>query len=137
MIAVIKRLIIYNFISTVLGTLIYLVHNYILSVNNVDLAYSLELVYIFFQAFFLGMSIFIELVNKINNLNIGYFFMATIVVKIFVFGLLFKDVLFSESVVSTISRLSLVIPMLLYVTFEAFYSIKIVNPIGKSDRVDL
>lgn len=135
--AVIKRLIITNCIAAVLGAIIYLIHGYLLSQNNLELSYSLERVYLFFQGFFLSVTIFIELVNKVNHLNVGYFFMATFVIKMIVFGVAFHDVLISESVISTASRYSLILPMLIYVAFEAYYSIKIVDPTVESGSSDL
>lgn len=135
--AVIKRLIVTNGIAMVLGAIIFLIHSYLLGVYNAELTFSLERVYLFFQGFFVSFTIFMELVNKVNNLNIGYFFMATIVIKMIVFGVAFQDILNSEPVLSNASRYSLILPMLIYVAFEAYYSIKIVDPAVESSGSDL
>ena len=54
-----------------------------------------------------------------------------------VFGVAYKDMLFSDIEMSTSARLSLILPLFLYIIFEAYYTIKFVIPSRESYDSDL
>ncbi|MEQ8925993.1 MAG: DUF6168 family protein [Fulvivirga sp.] len=133
----IKRLLFYNFIAALAGLLIIVVHTKILDLLEIKLPYSLQEAYIFFQLFFTLFSVFIEIVNRISNTNVGYFFLFTFLIKILVFGLKYEAILFSKEIPELSGRISLLIPMLLYIVFEAYYAVKLIVLSDNQEQPDL
>ncbi|QSE98347.1 DUF6168 family protein [Fulvivirga lutea] len=133
----IKRLLSFNIISAILGILVFVIHGYVLSNLDTVLSYSLAGAYVFFQLYFTLFSVVIEIVNRISSSNVGYFYLFTFLIKLLVFGLKYQDILLAPEAPALSGRISLLIPMLIYVAFEAFYAIKLVLPIDKQQPSDL
>ena len=54
-----------------------------------------------------------------------------------VFGVAYRGVLFSDIEMSTSARLSLILPLFIYIIFEAYYTIKFVISSRESHDSDL
>ena len=133
----IKRLIISNLIALTIGAIVFFAHSYSLKSMQIELNYSLFDVYVFFQLFFLVISSSVEIVNLLSRDNVGYYYLSTFVIKIMVFGVAYRGVLFSDIEMSTSARLSLILPLFIYIIFEAYYTIKFVISSRESHDSDL
>lgn len=114
-----------------IGALMFLVHQALLTYIKIELTYSLINAYLFFQIFFTLVCVLIELVARKDNSNAGLFYIFTFVIKLLAFGVIYEDVLFSKDVPALSLRMSLLLPMILYIVAEAYYTIKIINPRSK------
>lgn len=120
----IKSIFTYLLVFLAVGFLVYFVHNSQVQ----DLNFSLSKVYMFFTissfvicALFQLGSIF----KKVKE-QLGFIYLAAVVVKLVVFGIVFYDSVFVEPLTMK-SRISLLIPLFSLLFFEVFFISKILN----------
>jgi hypothetical protein len=123
----IKRLIIFTLAIVVLATSMLLVQKWYISSQGESLTYSLNAIYYFHFAAYLIIVLAVELLSKKMPTQVGFFYLASVFIKIGFFVLLFKDVIFSESPMSFLGRISIIIPFFMFLVFEAIYSGKLMN----------
>jgi hypothetical protein len=72
----------------------------------------------------------VELLSaKLPN-QVGYIYLSSVFVKIGIFVLVFKSIIFSIEVLPMSERISIVIPMFIFLIIEAIYSGRIMNAIN-------
>ena len=125
----IKQLLIYTLVFFGLYTTCLPLHEYLLEENGFILPFSLQKVY----AFQMGFSVLIcvnflwlSTVDKIFP-QLGFIYLIGLFLKIVLFCIIFYNSIFNAEELSKISRISLLIPTLLFLLTEAFFVAKILN----------
>ncbi|MBL6449927.1 hypothetical protein JMN32_26680 [Fulvivirga sp. 29W222] len=92
-----------------------------------EMAFSLLGMYIFhFSAYFI-ICLSVELLYTRLPSQVGYAYLASVFIKIGVFVLVFKSAIFGAEDLSMAERLSIVVPMFLFLIFEATYCGRLMN----------
>ena len=122
-----KRFILFALLSIALAISALFVQKWYITNQNEVLTYSLDSVYIFHFISFVFIIGSVELLSKKLPDQVGYFYLASIFVKIGLFVLLFKDTIFSDSPMNFLERISIIIPFFMFLVFEAIYSGRLMN----------
>lgn len=117
---------------SVLFLIIHFSQNYILSQidnsvrfnlwdTNMFLAVASLLICVHFQVF--------SLVKTLES-QLGFIYLPTLFIKGILFYLAFKDSVFSLEILNTTERLSILIPLLLFLGLEVYFIVKIISKMG-------
>ncbi|GAA0872787.1 hypothetical protein GCM10009117_19340 [Gangjinia marincola] len=93
------------------------------------LRFSLQSIYLYFGLFaFLVIAIadFFSSYQRIKP-QLGFIYLATVVVKVLIFSVAYRNAIFSIEKLALIERLSLLIPALFFLFFEVIFMAKILN----------
>lgn len=121
----IKRIITYVSFIALLFVVVFSTHQNFIRIEN--LRYSLFFVYLFHSISTLIIYILIEVISmKLPN-QAGYAYLASIFLKIGFFVLLFNATVFSDAVLEKEERISLVIPLFLFLIAEAIAVSRLLN----------
>lgn len=125
----IKQLLLYGFVFFVLYKTAFTFHENYLVKQGVILPFSLKKVYLFHMVFSLLICVNFKLFSIVNKIfeQLGYLYLVSLVLKIILFVVVFYNVLFSEVDFTFSSRISLFIPMLVFLLTEAFFVARILN----------
>lgn len=104
-------------------------HNYVIENQGISLGFSLQNMYAFHAFFSLQLCIVFSLLSNNEKLRpqLGFIYLGSFVLKIIVFCALFYNVLFFGEKLTRPQRISLIIPMLLFLILEVYFIIKILN----------
>jgi len=105
----------------------YSLNNYIIQSNRIPLSYSLISVYLFHSIAALIVYILIEIVAENVPDQAGYGYLAGIAIKLGLFVLIFQTDVFANENLTKPERLSLVVPLFLFLTTEAFAIFRVLN----------
>ena len=122
-----KRLFGNAVLISIVTVILYYVHSYLLSDQGYLLAFSLMSVYIFHAVAYMIICLLVEVVATRLPTQAGYAYLTTVFVKIGVFVLVFKDSILSRQDLPMADRLSLVVPMFIYLILEALYCGRLLN----------
>ena len=123
----IKRILQFIAAIVVLFAISYVPHNYIVSSKDIPMSFSLFNVYLFHViAAILVYSIVEFIADKMPN-QAGYAYLASIFLKIGFFVLLFQASVFANEALTKPERISLVIPLFLFLIAEAIAVSKLLN----------
>ena len=114
----------------ILGFASYFLHVGILKLLNVELPYNLLNFYLFAGISSLIICLtFITLPQLLPELQdkLGFMFLFSVFGKLLLMALVFKNLLFSDILYSRMERLSMLIPIFLFLFYEALVIIKILN----------
>ncbi|WGH74734.1 DUF6168 family protein [Tenacibaculum tangerinum] len=123
----IKR--IFLFIATALALFVvsFFLHDYLLTAKNIHTSFSLIQVYTFHVTSAILVYSIVELVaQKLPN-QAGYAYLASIFLKIGFFVLIFQATVFANIELTKAERISLVIPLFLFLITEAIGVSKLLN----------
>lgn len=125
----IKTIFLYSFIFFTLFFISFSLHNYFLEENQVLLPFSLKKVYLFHLGFSMLICINFKLLSSVNKIadQLGYIYLGTLLLKIVLFSIIFYQSIFTEEELSKISRISMLIPALIFLLIEAIFVAKILN----------
>lgn len=118
--------------AVVFFTLFFVSHflhqNYI-EKHNIILPFSLKKTYLFHLVFSLLICTNFLLFSSVDKIfeQLGFIYLATILLKLVLFCIIFYNPLFTEENLSFASRLSLFIPMIIFLLTEAFFIAKILK----------
>ncbi len=125
----IKRVISYFLVFIIVAIATYFSHDYFLDNPKVVLRFSLLEIYIFhfFASFIISLGL-ILLSNTERWVNqIGFIYIFTFLTKLLFFVAIFKDSIFSIKSLTKIESLSLLIPVFIFLFFEAYIISRILN----------
>ena len=114
----------------ILGFASYFLHLGVLKLLNVELPYNLLNFYLFAGISSLIICLtFITLPQLLPELQdkLGFMFLFSVFGKLLLMALVFKNLLFSDILYSRMERLSMLIPIFLFLFYEALVIIKILN----------
>lgn len=114
-----KQLLVSLLINTVLFVVSYFSHYTILKVLEIELFYSLMSIYLYFFLGNLTASFIYFAVYKISPDSIGYLFLTLVMVKLGLFMLIFNQSLFAEIALNMTEKVSLLIPLFLFLVVES------------------
>ena len=125
----IKTIFLYSFIFFTLYFVSFSLHNHFLEENQVLLHFSLKKVYLFHLGFSMLICINFKLLSSVNKIvdQLGFIYLGTLLLKIVLFSIIFYQSIFTEEELSKISRISLLIPALIFLLTEAIFVSKILN----------
>ncbi len=124
-----KHLAQYGIAFTVLFFLGTHIHLYILDELKSTLSFALEKIYLFHFTFSLSIcSLFLVLASfeKFHD-QLGLIYLITPFAKALIFIVAFSNSIFNEILFSKVERLSLLAPVLLFLSFEVFFISKILK----------
>jgi len=125
----IKTIFLYSFIFFTLFFVSFSLHNHFLEENQVLLPFSLKKVYLFHLGFSMLICINFKLLSSVNKIadQLGFIYLGTFLLKLVLFSIIFYQSIFTEEELSKISRISLLIPALIFLLTEAIFVAKILN----------
>ncbi len=123
----IKRLIFFTIAIVVLATSVLFIQKWYISSQEEILSYSLTAIYIFHFIAYLIIVVAVELLSKKLPNQVGFFYLASVFIKIGFFVLIFKDAIFAENPMNFLERISIIIPFFMFLIYEAIYSGKLMN----------
>ncbi|NVJ89037.1 MAG: hypothetical protein HWD82_06315 [Flavobacteriaceae bacterium] len=105
------------------------IHEYYLSEKDLILPFSINKVYQFHFGFSLLVCVNLKLLSNVNKFlsQLGFIYLGTLLVKILLFAIVFYQSVFAVESLSQTSRLSLLIPALIFLLTEAVFVVKILN----------
>lgn len=117
---------------TAFGLLFFLgdfAHNYYIETQGINLGFSVRHMYAFHAFFSLQLCIVFALLSNNEKLRpqLGFIYLGSFVVKILVFCLVFYNPIFTLEKLVRTQRISLIIPMLVFLILEVYFMIKILN----------
>ncbi|WP_422089740.1 DUF6168 family protein [Tenacibaculum ovolyticum] len=123
----IKRILYFITAVVLLFAVSYTSHSYFLSARNVALPFSLFFVYLFHVIATGIVYVILELIaSKLPN-EAGYGYLALMLLKIGFFVLIFQDSVFAGAELAKSQRVSLVIPLFIFLITEAIAVSKLLN----------
>ena len=122
----IKRIIYFIVAIIVLFILSYPLHNYVVTSQEISLSYSLLSIYIFHIISAIIIYCIVEAIANYLPSQAGYGYLASVFLKLGFFVLIFKNPVFTENL-SKPERISLVIPLFLFLISEALGAGKLLN----------
>jgi len=86
-------------------------------------------VYLFHLGFSMLICINFKLLSSVNKIadQLGFIYLGTLLLKLVLFSIIFYQSIFTEEELSKISRISLLIPALIFLLTEAIFVAKILN----------
>lgn len=125
-----KRLLLYIGIAIAIFLAAYYQHSYVLWIQEINTPFSLLNVYLFQAIASLLLIVFFEglasLTTRFKD-QLGFLYLGSIVVKMLFFCIIFRRVLFSTVVLTKADSLSLLIPIFIFLFYEVYFMIKILN----------
>jgi len=116
----------------VFGTVLFLgeyTHSYYIESKEITLGFSLKSMYAFHAFFSLQLCIIFTLLatNQKISPQLGFIYLASFILKIIIFCAIFYNPIFMVEKLSKTQRVSLVIPMALFLILEVYFIIKILH----------
>lgn len=107
-------------------------HEFILEKIQLQTAFSLKKVYLFHLGFSLLICINFTIFSTVDKIfqQLGFIYLVAIFLKIVVFSIIFYNPIFSKENLDFASKISLFIPMIIFLLTEAFFVAKILNKKG-------
>lgn len=126
----VKKILLYTVIAIVLFLIAYNVHFYFTTNLNIHHPFRVWDVYLFQAVASLLLVIAFELLASLTTKykdQLGFIYLASIALKVMLFCILFREVLFSSVILSKSDSLSLLIPIFIFLFYEVFFIAKILN----------
>ena len=97
--------------------------------QEISLSFSLKKVYLFHTVFSLLICVNFKLLSTVNKIydQLGFIYLGTILLKLILFCLIFYKSIFTEEELTSTARISLFIPMIIFLSTEAVFVTKILN----------
>ncbi|KGL62563.1 DUF6168 family protein [Polaribacter sp. Hel1_85] len=125
----VKSILVYSFVFFSLFLLCFSLHNFFLENQQIILPYSLKKVYLFHLGFSLVICINFLVFSTVDKIfeQLGFIYLGTILLKLLLFSLIFYKSIFTEEGLPFVARLSLFIPMIVFLLTEAIFVAKILK----------
>ena len=125
----IKNIFLFVLVFFSLFTVSFFLHQYYLENNNMLLPFSLKKIYLFHFSFSLLICTNFLLLSTVDKIfeQLGFIYLATIAFKLILFCIIFYNPIFTEENLSFTSRLSLFVPMIIFLLTEAIFVAKILK----------
>ena len=107
----------------------FFLHEFTLEKLEIEIAFSLKKVYLFHLGFSLLICVNFTIFSTVDKIfqQLGFIYLATIFLKIVVFNVIFYNPIFSKEDLDFASRISFFIPMIVFLSTEAVFVVKILN----------
>jgi len=123
----IKSLMLYTASFAVLFLIIHFSQEFVLNESNNTVRFNLWDTNVFLAVASLLICVHLKLFSTIKNLQpqLGFIYLPTLFIKGGLFFLAFKSSIFSLETLTMVERLSLLVPLLLFLGLEVFFVVKI------------
>lgn len=123
----IKKLIIYLLTFTALYFIGFYFHENYIENKAILLPFSLQKVYLFYSSFSLMVCANLLLLSSVNKIadQLGFIYLGTILLKLLLFSIIFYKSIITNEILEFSARISLIIPLLIFLLTEAFFVIQI------------
>ena len=117
----------YIFVFGLLFLIGYHVHEYLLKEQAGLMSFSLKEVYIFHAIFSFLICTILFLISKRDKQKdqLGFLYLGTFVFKLVVFAVIFAELFFGDLQLSRTDKVSLLIPVFVFLVPEAYFIVKI------------
>ena len=104
-------------------------HEYLLDEREIILPFSLKKAYLFHLGFSLIICTNFQAISKVEKIfdQLGYIYLGTILLKLITFIAIFYKSIVTEEILPFITRISLLIPMIIFLLLEAIVVAKILK----------
>ncbi|RMB57983.1 hypothetical protein EAX61_10170 [Dokdonia sinensis] len=126
----VKKLLLYIGIAIALFLATYNLHKFTINALHIVHPFNLYNVYAFQAIASLILVVSVELLASLTNQykdQLGFLYLGSMAVKIMMFCVIFRGILFSSVVLSKADSLSLLIPIFIFIFFEVLVIVKILN----------
>lgn len=123
----------YIFVFAALYLVGFYTHEFSISSNGGELRFSLEKIYLF-HAFFSGLiCVNIRIAATVDKLfpQLGFLYVATLIVKLILFAVFFYSTVFNSGQLTVTEKISLLIPLFIFLLTEALFVVKILKNTDK------
>ena len=123
----IKSIFLYAFVFFSIFFLSLFLHQNYIEKQAIILPFSLKKVYLFHLSFSLLICTNFLLFSAVNKIfeQLGFIYLATILIKLILFCIIFYNPIFTKDNLSFSSRVSLIIPVIIFLLTEAIFVAKI------------
>lgn len=124
-----KDLFRYILVFTTLFLIGFYTHSFLLNNAAHKLAFSLEKIYLFHAFFSAIICINLRLAATVDKISsqIGFIYLWTLIIKLILFLVFFYNPLFTKDSFSFVEKISLLIPLFLFLLTEVIFVAKILN----------
>ncbi len=125
----VRSILVYSVIFFTLFLVCFPLHNYILDTKDIILPFSLKKVYLFHLAFSTVICVNFLIFSTKEKIfeQLGFIYLGTILLKLTLFSIIFYKPIFGEEGLPLNARISLFIPMIIFLLAEAFLVAKILK----------
>ncbi len=125
----IKSVLIYLLVFSFLFFVSYTIHENYLENKEIILPFLLKKVYHFHLGFSLLICINFKIFSSVDKIfeQLGFIYLGTLFLKITIFCIIFYQPIFGEEILSQTARISLLIPLLIFLLTEVIFVAKILN----------
>jgi hypothetical protein len=104
-------------------------HEYLLDEREIILPFSLKKAYLFHLGFSLIICTNFQAISKVEKIfdQLGFIYLGTILLKLITFIAIFYKSIVTEEILPFITRISLLIPMIIFLLLEAIVVAKILK----------
>ena len=125
----IKNVLLYAIVFFLLFFVSFFFHEKYIENQSVILPFSLKKVYLFHFGFSLLVCVNLRILSTVNKFfeQLGFVYLGSIFLKVILFCVIFYKSIFTEENLSTLARISLFIPLIIFLLTEVVYVAKILN----------
>lgn len=125
----IKSILIYSIVFFALFFISFSLHENYVEKQALTLPFSLRKVYLFHLGFSLLICVNFQLFSTVDKIfsQLGFIYLGALFLKIVLFCIVFYQPLFKEENLTQFARISLLIPMIIFLLTEAIFIAKILN----------
>jgi hypothetical protein len=104
-------------------------HQLLLEKQAIILPFSLEKIYLFHASFSLIICANLRVICTVDKLlpQVGFIYLTTLLIKLILFGIFFYNPIFTIEKLSLSEKISLLIPVFIFLLTEAVFAVKILN----------
>jgi hypothetical protein len=123
----IKKLIVYLLTFITLYFIGFYFHENYIENKVILLPFSLQKIYLFHSGFSLMVCVNLLLLSSVNKIadQLGFIYLGTILLKLLLFSIIFYKSIITNEILEFSARISLIIPLLIFLLTEAFFVIQI------------
>lgn len=125
----IKSILLYLITFSSLFLMSFFLHEYYLNQKELILPFSLKKVYLFHAGFSLLICVNLRLLSTVDKIfyQLGFIYLGCLFLKIIFFCVVFYKSLFNDEILTEIAKISLILPMFIFLLTEAIFIARILN----------
>ena len=125
----IKQILIFSTVFFFLFLISFSLHQFFIENQEILLPFSLKKTYLFHLTFSVLICTNFLLFSTVDKIfeQLGFIYLGTILLKLVLFSIIFYKSIFTEESLSTIARISLFVPSIIFLLTEAIFIAKILN----------
>jgi len=132
----IRTLALYLLVFLMLFGLGYTIHTSIINAQTFDVSFSIFTVYAFHALFSFMLCSIILILGKYQKWQsqLGFLYLAALILKVFFFSIMFSSALFREEALTYPEKLSLLIPVFIFLVPEVYFIARTLGEIDTKNK---